>query len=223
MTRILVVEDDLAIRTGLVEKLGREGYLVDQAEDGAVALRKLKRDPPELVVLDIMLPQVDGLTVLRDLRTRHATLPVLILSARGEEQQKVEGLRAGADDYLAKPFGLDELMARIEALLRRAYGSGHTITLGDLCIDTDSGTVTRSGEEIVLSPTELDLLLYLVRHRDRVLDRDEILGAVWGNRYGSNARWVDYHILKLRKKLEQDPSTPRHILTRHGQGYLLKS
>lgn len=220
--RILVVEDDRAILVALKEKLTLEGYAVVTAEDGEEARDRLADRPPDLVLLDLMLPKLDGLSVLRWLRRQWPELPVLILSARGREEEKVEGLRAGADDYLAKPFGLKELMARIEALLRRARGPETPISFGDVTVDFRTRRVSRANEEVKLSRKELELLFFLVRHRERTVNREEILDAVWGYDAASTERAVDYHILKLRRKLESDPASPVHIVTRHGLGYQLR-
>jgi DNA-binding response OmpR family regulator len=219
--RILVVEDDPAILEGLREKLSIEGYGVVEARDGEEARDRLAEGPLDLVVLDLMLPRLDGLSVLRWLRKRDRGLPVLVVSAKGREEEKVEGLRAGADDYLAKPFGLRELMARVEALLRRSRGPEETIPLGDLTVDFKARRVLREGREVPLSRKELEILLHLARHRDRVVSREEVLEAVWGYFASSAERAVDFHILNLRRKLEADPSAPRHIVTRHGLGFQL--
>jgi DNA-binding response OmpR family regulator len=219
--RILVVEDDRAILAGLREKLALEGYEVLTALDGEEARERLADERLDLVVLDLMLPKLDGIAVLRWLRRRLPELPVLILSARGREEDKVEGLRAGADDYLQKPFGLKELMARIEALLRRARGPDAPFTFGEVTVDFRRRKVFRAGREVVLSRKELELLFFLARRQDRVVSRDEILDGVWGHLASSAARAVDYHMLNLRRKLEKDPSRPRHLLTRHGLGYQL--
>ena len=219
--RILVVEDDPAILEALEEKLRMEGHAVVAAEDGEAALRALADEPFDLVVLDLMLPKLDGLTVLRRLRKRSASLPVLILSAKGREEEKVEGLRAGADDYLAKPFGLKELVARIEALLRRARGAAGTVSFGDVKIDLGRRKVHVKGREAALSRKEIDILLFLARNEGRAVTRAEVLTAVWGHFASSADRAVDYHILNLRRKLEQDPESPRHIVTRYGEGYEL--
>ena len=219
--RILVVEDDRAILEGLREKLSIEGYAVVEAADGEEARDRLAGPPVDLVVLDLMLPKLDGLAVLRWLRKYDRALPVLILSAKGREEEKVEGLRAGADDYLAKPFGLRELMARIDALLRRSRGPEAPLVLGDLTIDFRARRVLRKGREVPLSKKELEILLFLARHRDRVVSREEILEAVWGYFASSADRAVDFHVLNLRKKLEEDPAAPRHITTRHGIGFQL--
>jgi DNA-binding response OmpR family regulator len=219
--RILIVEDDAAIQAGLQEKLRMEGHEVAAAGDGAAALRALADEPVDLVVLDLMLPKLDGLSVLRRLRKRSAALPVLILSAKGTEEEKVEGLRAGADDYLAKPFGLKELVARIDALLRRARGVERTLTFGDVKIDLGRRKVLVKGREAALSRKELEILLFLARNEGRAVTRAEILAAVWGHFASSADRAVDFHILNLRRKLESDPEAPRHIVTRYGEGYEL--
>ena len=219
--RILIVEDDPVILEGLEEKLGREGYQIASARDGEEAKEKLSEEPPDLVILDLMLPRVDGLSVLRWFREHNTDVPVLILSARGQEGDKVEGLRAGADDYLAKPFGLDELIARIEALLRRIRGAEQSFTFGSIRIDFEKRKVFRDASEVVLSKKEMAILLFLVRHRNRIVSREQILSGVWGYTASSEARAVDFHLLNLRRKLEDDPKSPRHIVTRHGLGFQL--
>ncbi len=191
------------------------------AADGEVARERIAERTPELVILDLMLPRLDGFEVLRWLRKRHADLPVLILSARGREQDKVRGLRAGADDYLAKPFGLAELMARIEALLRRSRGGDRTLAFGDVSVDLAGRRVLRDGQEVELSRKELDVLFFLVRNRNRIVTREQLLDAVWGLTAATTSRTIDYHIVNLRKKLESDPTSPTLIVTRHGVGYQL--
>jgi len=219
--RILVVEDDAAILDGLKTKLRMEGYDVVVAQDGEAARDRLADAPVDLVVLDLMLPKLDGLSVLKWLRKRSSEVPVLILSAKGREEEKVEGLRAGADDYLAKPFGLRELLARIEALLRRARGPEGPLALGEVIIDFKNRRVIRKGEEVELSKKELEVLFFLARHRDRVVSREEILSSVWGYFASSAERAVDFHILNLRRKLEVHPQRPERIVTRHGLGFQL--
>ena len=219
--KILIVEDDPAILVGLEEKLGMEGYEVAVARDGEEATEALSEAPPDLVVLDLMLPKIDGLSVLRWLRQHNTDVPVLILSARGQEPDKVEGLRAGADDYLAKPFGLRELIARIEALLRRARGAEESFTFGAISVDFEKRKVFRDGAEVVLSKKEMEILFFLIRHRSRIVSREQILEGVWGYSASSAARSVDFHLLNLRRKLEDDPKSPRHIVTRHGVGFQL--
>lgn len=220
-TRILVVEDDPAILIGLQEKLRIEGYEVLTAMNGEAACESIADNPPELVILDLMLPRLDGFGVLRWLRKTYVDLPVLILSAKGREQDKVMGLKAGADDYLAKPFGLSELMARIEALLRRARGGDRPIRFGDVIVDVCGRRVTRDNREVTFSKKEFEVLLFLIRHRNRTVSREQIVDGVWGLSSYGTPRAVDFHILNLRKKLEQDPHRPRHLITRHGVGYEL--
>ena len=219
--RILLVEDDPAILAGLREKLTLEGYEVIVAEDGEEAHDRLDDSPPDLVLLDLMLPKLDGFAVLRSIRKRYASLPVLILSAKGLEEEKVAGLRAGADDYLAKPFGLRELLARVEALLRRARGGDETIGIGTIRIDPMARKVFRDDAEVNLSRKELEVLIYLASKRNCVVSRQDILEAVWGYLAASSERTVDFHILNLRRKLEEDPVNPRLIVTRHGLGFQL--
>ncbi|MBI4606087.1 MAG: response regulator transcription factor [Planctomycetes bacterium] len=219
--RILVVEDDPTILLALAEKLESEGYDAARAADGEEARRRIEDEAFDLVVLDIMLPRLDGLALLRWLRRTGSRLPVLALSAKGLEEEKVEGLKAGADDYIAKPFGLKELLARVEALLRRAHGPATRLAIGGLTLDLERRALFRGEEEVPLSRKEADLLVYLARHRDRPVSRDEILDAVWGHFASSAERAVDFHVLRLRRKLEPDPSSPRHIVTRHGRGYQL--
>jgi two-component system alkaline phosphatase synthesis response regulator PhoP len=219
--RILVVEDDPAIITALTEKLRLEGHEVEEARDGEDARRRLGDEAFDLLVLDLMLPKIDGLTLLRWLRKKTRSLPVLIVSAKGREAEKVEGLRAGADDYLAKPFGVAELLARVEALLRRSRGPAKSFAFGDAILDLERKAITRKGREVPLSPKEMEVLAYLARNAERTVPRDEILTAVWGCFASSGARTVDFHILNLRRKLEPDPDSPKHIVTRHGWGYQL--
>ncbi len=219
--RVLVVEDDPAILAGLRAKLRADGYEVVTAVDGEAAQDRIAESPVDLVVLDLMLPKRSGIEVLKWLRRRSPALPVLIVSAKGREAEKVEGLKAGADDYLTKPFGLLELMARVEALLRRAGGVGETLDLGEIKLDFKHRKAFRGRREVALSRKETDILFYLARHRGRIVPRDEILDAVWGYSAPSALRAVDFHVFHLRRKLERDPDRPRHLLTRHGQGYEL--
>jgi len=219
--RVLVVEDDDAIRIGLEERLGREGYDVLVATDGERARERLADEAFDLVILDIMLPRLDGLGVLRWMRDARIDVPVLVLSARGREHEKVEGLRAGADDYLPKPFGLAELLARVDALLRRASGFERTVEFGDVVVDLRNRCVTRAGAPVELSRKELDLLVALARRRGRIATREDLLDEVWGHHPSSGARAVDFHILNLRRKLEANPREPRYLLTHHGLGYRL--
>ena len=222
---ILVIEDDRALRDGLALNFKLQGYEVETAADGEEGMRKAFDLHPDLIVLDIMLPVWSGLDILAELRHRQQDVPVLILSARGTTNNKVEGLSTGADDYLAKPFELPELLARVEAMLRRRRAdqpSQPTITFGRVKIDQDSRRVTFEGEEVALSAKEFDLLSFLALVPGRPRTREEILNNVWGWDFDGSPRTVDNFILALRHKLEADPKHPRHILTAHGIGYKLE-
>lgn len=215
---IAIVEDDPSLLLGLKEKLKLEGYRIISADDGEKALDLLGRHVPDLILLDLMLPKVSGLEILRWIRKRYPRLPVLILSARGQESDKVQGLRIGADDYLTKPFGLKELLARIQALLRRGGLTGR-IRFGNIEVDLDAGSVRRSDAEVVLSRIEFDLLRFFLRNAGCVLSRDRILDGVWGYIDAPAARTVDYHVMGLRRKLEDDPAAPAHFMTVPTLGY----
>ena len=226
--RILVVEDNRNLATGLRNNLEIEGYVVDVAADGAEGLAAVRASPPDLVVLDLMLPGMDGYRVLRTLREEGIDTPVLILSARGEEADKVLGFHLGADDYVPKPFGLLELLARVDALLRRAASVGAKqklaapVSFGDVRVDPGTHTVERNGEPVALRPKEYDLLVALLRRRGQVATRGELLEEVWGYSGEVYSRTVDTHVRQLRRKLEQDPDAPKHILTVRKTGYRLK-
>ena len=227
MTRILVVEDNPDLAFGLRNNLEIEGYAVDVAGDGPSGLAAARSGRPDLVVLDLMLPGMDGYRVLRQLRADGLTMPVLILTAKGEEADKVLGFRLGADDYVTKPFGVLEVLARVEALLRRARPSGANgraaiERFGDVEVDAAARTVRRGGEDVLLTPMELDLLLALLRRRGAVASRLELLTEVWGHSSAVLTRTVDTHIAELRAKLEDDPAAPRHILTVRKAGYRLE-
>ena len=226
MTRVLVVEDNEALAFGLRNNLEIEGYAVDVAADGPTGLAAARRQHPDLVVLDLMLPGMDGYRVLRQLREDGLTMPVLILTARGEEADKVLGFRLGADDYVTKPFGVLELLARIEALLRRSRPAGRAAApaierFGEIEVDNATRTVRRAGQEVALTPMEFDLLVALLRRNGAVASRLELLKEVWGHSSAVLTRTVDTHIGELRRKLEADPSAPRHILTVRKAGYRL--
>jgi two-component system, OmpR family, alkaline phosphatase synthesis response regulator PhoP len=226
MTRVLIVEDNHDLAFGLRNNLEIEGYLVDVAADGPAGLAAARRVQPDLVVLDLMLPGMDGYRVLRQLRDEGLAMPVLILTARGEEADKVLGFRLGADDYVTKPFGVLELLARIEALLRRSRPPAATVShplqrFGDVEIDEATRIVRRGSEAVALTPMEFDLLLALIRRKGAVASRIELLAEVWGHSSAVLTRTVDTHIGELRRKLEHDPSTPRHILTVRKAGYRL--
>ena len=219
--RILLVEDDPSIREVTAIGLGAAGFEVVTAADGVEGLDRFKAEPFDLVLLDVMLPRLDGYEVSRQIR-RTSTVPIVMLTARGDTMDVVVGLEAGADDYVRKPFDLSELTARVRAALRRA-GAGATETtllrLGPLAIDVAGRTVTRDDAEIPLTRTEFDLLLELVRHPGQVLSRDILLDRVWGYDYLGDSRLVDVAIQRLRAKVEADPASPELIQTVRGAGY----
>ena len=225
MSRILVVEDNANLAYGLSTSLELEGHQVTVARDGAEGLRAARRQAPDLVVLDLMLPEMDGYRVLKTLREDGSEVPVLILTARGAESDKVLGFRLGADDYVTKPFGLLELLARVGALLRRASrrvsdaGEPAVVTLGEIEVTPAQRAVRRRGEEVPLTPKEFDLLMALVRRKGTVAGRLELLAEVWGHRAAVMTRTVDMHVAQLRRKLEDDPADPRHIVTVWKAGY----
>lgn len=228
MTRILVVEDNANLAFGLTRSLESEGYDVDTVEDGLKGLEMARNGNPDLIVLDLMLPGMDGYTILKKLRSEGKEMPVLILTARGEEADKVFGFRLGADDYVTKPFSLSELLARVQAILRRARSGEHPEAkgaveeFGDVSINTLARSVKKGDTEVALTPKEFDLLLALVRRRGAVASRLELLKEVWGHQAEVMTRTVDIHIAELRRKVEQDPSSPRHILTVWKAGYRLQ-
>jgi two-component system alkaline phosphatase synthesis response regulator PhoP len=222
---ILVIEDDRALREGLVLNFELHGYQVDAAADGEEGMQKAFDLRPDLIVLDIMLPGWSGLDILAELRDHNENVPVLILSARGTTDNKVEGLNIGADDYLAKPFELSELLARVEAMLRRRSvdrTAEPPLTFGRVVLDRDTRRVTVRGAEVAMSAREFDLLCFLALIPGRPRTREEILNHVWGWDFEGSPRTVDNFIRSLRRKLEPDPSHPRHILTIHGVGYKLQ-
>jgi len=225
MTRILVVEDSPDLALGLRNNLEIEGYEVEVAADGRQGLELARARNPDLILLDLMLPELDGFRVLKELREEGRTMPVLVLTARGEEADKVRGLKLGADDYVTKPFGLLELLARVEALLRRGApdaGLADTVKhIGDIEVDTGARTVQREGESVDLAPREFDLLLALIRHRGTVVSRQQLLTEVWGHTGEVITRTVDTHVAELRRKLEPDPAAPRYIVTVRKAGYRL--
>ena len=228
MSRVLVVEDNADLAFGLRNNLEIEGYEVIVADDGPTGLTRAREGMPDLVILDLMLPGMDGYRVLRALRAEGFERPVLILTARGEEADKVIGFRNGADDYVTKPFGVLELLARIEALLRRSTGavraqaSAAAERFGDVEVDRSARTVTRQGVPVYLAPMEFELLLALLQRRGAVATRQELMREVWGHRAVVVSRTVDTHIAELRRKLEHDPAEPRHILTVRKAGYRLE-
>lgn len=225
MTRILVIEDNRNLATGLRNNLEIEGYRVDVAADGPSGLAQARSTAPDLIVLDLMLPGMDGYRVLKTLREEGIDTPVLILSARGEETDKVLGFHLGADDYVAKPFGLLELLARVDALLRRAASAQSRtklavpVAFGDVHVDPGTHIVHRAGEPVTLRPKEYDLLIALLQRKGQVASRTELLEEVWGYSGEVYSRTVDTHVAELRRKLEDNAAEPRHILTVRKSGY----
>ena len=227
MTKVLVVEDNANLAFGLTRSLESEGYEVEAAEDGVRGFEMARSTNPDLVVLDLMLPGMDGYTILTKLRAEGKDVPVLILTARGEEADKVFGFRLGADDYVTKPFSLSELLARVQAILRRAKGGDHrdgeaVEEFGNVSINTLARSVKKGETEVALTPKEFDLLLALIRRRGAVASRLELLKEVWGHQAEVMTRTVDIHIAELRRKLEDDPYSPKHILTVWKAGYRLQ-
>lgn len=223
MTRILLVDDEILITDSLSYSLKREGFEVRAVGDGSVVLDTVEEFQPDLIVLDIMLPGMSGLEVCRRLRTHSAT-PVIMLTARGEEIDRVLGLEVGADDYLAKPFSFRELLARIRSILRRVEldrQASHlqTVTLGDLTLDPVARRVFKKDQEVQLSAREFDLLSILIKNAGRALSRDELLAEVWGSDWIGDPRTLDVHVRWLRLKVEEDPASPRYIQTVRGHGY----
>lgn len=219
---ILVAEDDRAVRDAIDRALSFEGYEVITARDGAEALQRVLNDRPDLLVLDVMMPLVDGFETCRRLRASGSTLPVLMLTARTEVADRVEGLDAGADDYLAKPFALEELLARMRALLRRSSGtSGETYRVGDLTLDPDARVVVRDGVEIGLTKTEFDLLELLVENVGVVMSREKIYEHIWGYDFETTSNSLDVYIGYLRRKTEADGRS-RVVHTVRGVGYVAR-
>jgi two-component system KDP operon response regulator KdpE len=220
VTGILVVDDDPHLLKALKLTLQAHGYSVDTAPDGRSALLAATRNPPGLVVLDLGLPDMDGAAVLTELR-RWSSAPVLVLSARHGSADKVDALDAGADDYITKPLGLEELLARLRALLRRAPESAEapTVTTAEFTVDLGQRVVTRNGESVRLTPTEWSILELLVRNPGKLITQQQILSTVWGPAYAKEANYLRVYIAQLRRKLEADTGNPRHLLTEAGIGY----
>jgi DNA-binding response OmpR family regulator len=222
MPSVLIVEDDEAMSVALRDGFEYEGYAVTVAKDGEAGLALATAQPPDLVVLDVMLPKLTGLDVCKRLRAGGNGVPIIMLTARGQEIDKVLGLKLGADDYVTKPFGFMELMARAEAVLRRARGNAAalaTYRFGDVALDFHRHEASRAGVPVELSPREFQLLAYFVRHRGEVVTRETLLDAVWDYNAIPFTRTVDMHIAKLRKKVEDNPADPRWIVTVHRLGY----
>ena len=221
-TRILIVEDEPAMVAGLRDNFEYEGYEVISAADGAEGLDRALAENPDLVVLDVMMPRLSGLDVCKQLKTQRPAVPIIMLTARGQEIDKVVGLELGADDYVTKPFSIRELMARVKAVLRRASPHApapEVYRFSDIEVNLRGNEVRRAGATVELSAKEFALLAYFVTHPAETLSRDRLLDAVWGYENYPNTRTVDTHIVHLRQKLEANPEEPRFILTIHGSGY----
>ena len=220
--RVLIVEDEPTLAAGLAEALGFQGYHCEVAPDGRVALDKARRRRFDVMLLDIMLPHLSGFEVIEALRAEGNNVPIIMLTARGQEIDKVLGLKLGADDYITKPFSFLELMARVEAVLRRAGGPQQRMesyNFGDVVINFKSCQATKDGKPVELSPRELELMRFFVEHRGEVVTRDQLLDSVWGYDNMPYTRTVDMHIAKLRKKIEDKPNDPKFIVTVHRLGY----
>ena len=229
MTRVLIVEDDPAMSVALRDGLEYEGSAVSLAQDGEAGLRLATAapEPPDLILLDVMLPKITGLDVCKKLRGDGNGVPIIMLTARGQEIDKVLGLKLGADDYVTKPFGFMELMARVEAVLRRCTSAAagapppqlETCRFGDVTLDFKAHEAWKGGAPIELSPREFQLLGFFIQHRGEVVTREKLLDTVWDYNAIPFTRTVDMHIAKLRKKIEDNPADPRHIITVHRLGY----
>lgn len=229
MAKILVVDDERILLDTLKYNLAKAGHEVRVAADGETALKAARQDSPDLMILDVMLPKVDGFEVCRTLRQEKLATPILMLTAKDEELDKVLGLELGADDYLTKPFSMRELLARVKALLRRVElihsnegASLKPLREGALELDLNSHRASYEGKTIHLKPKEFELLAFLMRHRGRAFSRDQLLEQVWGYEYAGDTRTVDVHIRWLREKVERDPSRPQLIETVRGVGYRFK-
>lgn len=222
---VLVVEDDKAMSVALCDGLASEGFTVVCAANGEDGLSQARERKPDLVILDVMLPRLNGLNVCRTLRADGNDVPIIMLTARGQEADKVLGLKLGADDYITKPFSFLELVARVEAVLRRSSAAAgapsdmQAYEFGNVRIDFRHHDATRGGRPILLSPREFLLMAYLVAHRGAVITREQLLDAVWGYDNMPFTRTVDTHVAKLRKKIEEDPANPRYLVTLHRLGY----
>jgi two-component system KDP operon response regulator KdpE len=221
--RVLVVDDEPQILRALQTNLRGAGYEVQTAATVAEALAAAAIRPPDAVILDLVLPDGSGTDVCRELR-RWSSMPILVLSAVGDEQEKVAALDAGADDYVTKPFGMDELLARLRAALRRSSTAGEPVLeVGELVLDLDKHAVFRNGEQLSLTPNEYDLLALLIRNEGKLLTHRAILREVWGPAYGDESHYLHVYVSQLRRKIEPDPTRPRYLLTEPGAGYRLVS
>ncbi|MEM7603539.1 MAG: response regulator transcription factor [Verrucomicrobiota bacterium] len=227
---VFIVEDDSSIRFGLEEILKAEGYSVVSCDDGGVATEGIGEALPDLVILDIMLPGKSGYEIAKELRTTGCRIPILMLTAKGQEMDKVAGLNCGADDFVTKPFGISELLARVNALLRRScdWASGEgptaqsgTLSLGKAEVDLENYAVALNGNTLALTPRERELIVFLLQHRGQVLSRDQILEAVWGVKYFGTTRTLDQCVAQVRKKIGDHGRTAETLITVHGVGYKL--
>ena len=222
MKRLFLVEDEPGLVLTLTDRLTREGYHVESASDGESGLERAATEPFDLLLLDVMLPRMSGLDIVRDLRRRGIETPIIMVTARGQVVDRVVGLKLGADDYVTKPFDMSELLARIEAKLRRPPANPHPVdgyAFGDVRIDFRKAEATRAGEMLDLSAREFQLLRYFIEHRGATLTREELLNEVWGYNSMPSTRTVDVHVAWLRQKIEANPRHPQFILTIHGLGY----
>ncbi|MGE4289637.1 MAG: response regulator transcription factor [Salinivirgaceae bacterium] len=226
MINVLIVEDEVAMAKGLQDNLEFEGYRVDLAFDGSEGLEKALNESYQLILLDVMLPGISGFDICKTLRSKGLKVPIIMLTAKAEEIDKVLGLEFGADDYLTKPFSLRELLARIRALLRRVENhqpetDHRDIQIGNLLVNFAAYTARVNNQEVKLSHKEFDILHHLYQHKNQTVSRDDLLDQVWGSDYQPTSRTIDNFILKLRQKIENDPNDARIILTVHGVGYKL--
>jgi DNA-binding response OmpR family regulator len=222
MPKVLIVEDDPAMATALKDGFTYEGYDVELAQDGEAGLKAARTVAPDIVVLDVMLPKMSGLDVCKRLRSEGSALPIIMLTARGQEIDKVLGLKLGADDYLTKPFGFMELIARVEALLRRTSAGARNAEVygfGDVVVDFKRAELKKRGQPVETTARELRLLEYFIAHRGEVVPRERLLDQVWEYDATPLTRTVDMHVAKLRRKIENDPADPRFIVTVHRMGY----
>jgi len=223
MTKILIVEDEPSMRQGLKDNLEFEGYEVDLAEDGKIGLQKITEGKYNLIVLDVMLPEMSGFDVCKKAREQGISTPIIMLTAKGEEIDKVVGLELGADDYITKPFSLREFLARLKAVLRRGEGKltgdKDKVLIGKLEVDFTTYNAYSDNQPVPMTHREFEVIKYLWQHQNEVVSRDKLLEDVWGYDEYPTTRTVDNFILKLRQKVEDDPAHPRHILTAHGIGY----
>lgn len=225
MAHILIIDDEAGMRQGIADNLRFDGHDITEGADGAEGLALILSTPADLIILDVMMPKKNGFDVCREARAAGVSTPIIILTAKGEEIDRVLGLELGADDYLTKPFSLRELLARVRAILRRTQAGARpadaAVSIGRLRVDFHSYTATEGNAAVALTHREFSVLRHLWEHRGQTVSRDQLLNEVWGYDDGISTRTIDNFILKLRQKIESDPGAPRHILTVHGIGYSL--